>query len=238
MKVLLILILSVLLTGCIISEPAHTKLKNDYYSALDKIENQKKIIRDLQSPLQKIYIENAQKEEAAAAYLMCSFPVNFCPESVEQAGRKAIAAGASGGTVEEVWIARLLFSFAIFTIVCLGIYPLMQLHLMFIAPKKAEVESSKKLIAESNEQAALIVKNATDRAEEVQRKQEEKKQRVNDETKQTNKNLNDLRSSASLEKQALEAIKKEIASSKDELETIKNEVKKMQMIREAIRSTK
>ena len=221
MKALLILILSVLLTGCI-TPAEHEALQKKLYAAQEQIEERDKRIKFLESAeLQKAWIRQ-ENENKARAYLMCSFPVDFCPVSVKDAGQKAIAAGASGGTSFEIWGVRSVVAMSLFLIIFPGLYLCELIRIKLISPSKAEIEIHKRLVADQEK----IINDAKTQEKKLLENAKEERAELQKVQGQIAKTRADLA--------AVQQSKNEIEQQKAQLQ---DDIKKMEMIRNAMRSS-
>jgi DNA repair exonuclease SbcCD ATPase subunit len=230
MRLLLTALVLVFLVGC---DPA---LESKYSSLKQENETASAQIKHLTAQVQALDARDKQierQETEASIYLACSWPINLCPGAVTEAGKAAIEAGR-GGRSAWLWVSRIGLYFSIWLMFCAGVVLAQRLYLVTTAPKKAEIETSKRLLADLQEASESMLAKAQNQAREVLRAAEVQKIQMAERLEQSTKELDQTKEQTSKQQAELTSVTQELASVSAALEQAKATLAKMEMLKNAM----
>jgi len=237
MRLFLTVMVLVFLVGCDpVLEKKYSDLQDNNATAKAQIKQLTAQVQALEAHENQIELQIKRQEIEASLYLGCSWPVNLCPRSVAQAGKSAIEAGRGGGRSWQVWMFRFIWLTSFWLIACFGIFLFNHLFTIYTGPKKAEIEKHKKLMEDLEEASQTTVSEAENRAEAVFQAAKENEMKMVANLEQATKDLEQLKKQTSTQQAELVNAKRELFETNAALAQAKNDLKKMEMLKNAMRS--
>lgn len=246
MRFISLFILLFILSGCVFKSDYDDLVKErnrirDELTDVKKSNNEQnakyiKLVDEVRVKVRELEINNSYKESAAADYMMCSWPINFCPESVQKAGESAVAAGFGGGSSALMWYRRLSWFGLAIIILLVGIFSFIYFYNLLISPKKLEIEKHKALIADSKNISTTMIAKAENEAFSIVLAAKEQAKDVVDFLEQKNKELDQVEKETDSEYSLLDKLKQDVIDTNHALEKLKADLARMEMLKNAMRS--
>lgn len=249
MRFISLFILILILSGCV-SKSDYDDLVKDRDRIQEKLTNceqstkeQKAQNTNLIDEVNKVRVKereleinNFYKERAAADYMMCSWPINFCPESIQKAGKSAISAGFGGGSSTGMWYRRLSWYGLAIVMLLVSIFSFMKIYNFLISPKNLEIEKHKALIADSKNISTTMIAKAENEAFSIILAAKEQAKNVVDWLEQKNKELDQVGEEIDSEHSDLANLKQDVIDTNHALAKLKADLARMEMLKNAMRS--
>lgn len=248
MRFILIIIFAYSLTGCFYNDLQKVTEQRD--AILIELNNLKRSTSEIEKTNEKlieevnnfrthereIEIKNIHKEAAVSDYMMCSWPINFCPESVQKAGESAISEGFGGGSSSIMWYRRLAWFGLEIIIIIIGIFSYIYFYYLIISPKKLEIEKHKALIANSQNICTEMIAKAENKSFSIILTANENAKEIAFRLEQKNDELDQVTEKVDSKISYLASLKQDEIDTNHALAKLKTDLARMEMLKNAMRS--